>query len=217
MKRKITKLLMTMLLAIVAAWSVQAAEFTVTSQGDDGTEGSGTLRDLITNKTGSNTIIIPEGYVITVSDTIAIASKGITIIGEGAGATVQVTTPGTSPWRIFSIIAGASVRTITLKNLTLKGGSTSIGGIISFDRRVNLTIENCTLSDGNASNNGGALGASLTGDITVSIKKSIFKNNHGSKGAAIGLSSGEVEITGCYFKENIGVVGTNTNGRTFSA
>ena len=110
-----------MLLALTS-FTTTAANQVVTSNADS---GAGTLRQAITDvgsgetitfnlSTGNETIIIASELLINKSLTI----DGANTAGSGVPVTVQVTTPATSPYRVFNI---AVLGTVTINNLIMYG------------------------------------------------------------------------------------------------
>ena len=134
------------IISAFAAVSLDAATITVTSNADS---GAGTLRQAIADAADGDSFDfnLPSGQeTITISSELEI-SKGLTIDGsnsDGSGVpvTVQVTTPGSSNFRVFSI--NASGKTIAINKMTMKGGDVSSldaprgGAIFIFAGTLNL-------------------------------------------------------------------------------
>ncbi len=83
-------------------------------------------------------------------------------------------------------------------------GSAAIsrGGAILNDGVSNFTIKNCTIQDNFSEDGGGGI-ANI--NSTVYIENCVFNNNednNGAGGAIYNGGSGNVEIVGCYFKNN---------------
>ena len=171
--------LTTLLIAVTMSTSLMAADQVVTSNANS---GAGTLRQAIVDAgdddeitfnlaSGSETIIISSELGITESLTI----NGANISGSGTAVIVQVTTPGTSTWRVFNI--NASGKTINLNNLTLRGGdisgASSKGGAILVDACGALNIDYILITDSKAYQGGGI---SLESGL-VTISNSTISNN----------------------------------------
>ena len=158
--------LTTLLIAVTMSTSLMAADQVVTSNANS---GAGTLRQAIVDAgdddeitfnlaSGSETIIISSELGITESLTINGYNNA-----TGNNVTVQVTTPGTSTFRVFNI--NASGKTITISNMTIKGGDISgnfntpagDGGGIFINDCSTLNINYCTISNSKAYD-GGAIG-----------------------------------------------------------
>ena len=103
---------------------------------------------------------------------------------------------------------------VTIKNGTIKGGNTSgYGGGIYFSNSSSqtsheLTIENCTISDNKAVENGGGIYAVYKSETRLE-NKVIIKNSHieknvsGSSGGGIYLDKGiKASMNDCYVKNN---------------
>ena len=122
MKKLFTKLT-TLLIALTLSTSLMAANQVVTSNANS---GAGTLRQAISDIGDGETITfnITGSDIVTIASELSISAKGMTINGynnaTGNDITVQVTTPGTSTWRVFNI--SATGKTINISNMTIKGG-----------------------------------------------------------------------------------------------
>ena len=154
-----------LLIALTLSTNLMAADQVVTSNGDS---GAGTLRQAIVDVGNGETITfnIVGNDVITITLELVI-TESMTINGynaaTGNNVTVQVTAPGTSTWRVFNI--NAPGKTITLNNMTIKGGDISgnfnapagDGGGIFINDCSTLNINYCTISNSKAYD-GGAIG-----------------------------------------------------------
>jgi len=174
----------------------------------NGDSGAGSLREAILDagdgdeidfnlSTGNETIIVGSELAI---------SKGLTINGEnntgsGTAVTIQVTTPGTSTFRVFNI--NAESKTINLNNLTINGGDISgngddpsaYGGSVAiFAGTLNLT--SCIIS-GSKSNCGGGVFSDLS---TLNISSSTIKSNSADMWGGGGV----------FFWESIGTIINST-------
>ena len=212
-------ILMVCLIAFAMAAGSEAADQVVTTNADS---GAGSLRQAILDIESGGA----DGDTITFNlsagnETITIGSQfgliwqknfivdGDNTAGSGTNVTVQVTTPGVSPFRIFEIRPYSG--THTLKNLTLRGGNVTDGGgavkVHSGDATGNLVLENVTISDSAANYGGGVYAWGTMGSLTVT--DSVFQNNSATSaspygGGAIFMRSlnGPITITGSTFDGN---------------
>lgn len=216
--------MMICLLVMLAGFPCNAlAADKVVTNGDD--SGAGSLRQAIADVGDGDTIT----FNIDGSDTITLTSediditKGMTINGinqaTGNAVTVQVTTPGESgsAWRVFYIVANG--KTITISDMTIKGGDISTangfgggiylyygtlnlekvaitgskakngGGLAAYNSQSSLSINNSSIFGNTATNDGG--GMKLQGPSSLTITNSAIYNNSntGYHGGAIYLQS----------------------------
>ncbi len=156
---------------LVGSTSLMAADQIVTGNGNT---GAGTLRQAIVDavdgdeitfnlSSGNETITISSELGITESLTI----NGTNSDGSGTDVTVQVTTPGTSTWRVFNI--NASGKTINISNMTIKGGdisgSSGKGGGIYFAAGT-LNLDDVTVSGSKATYGGGMYNSESSPTLT---------------------------------------------------
>jgi len=197
-----------------------AATITVTSNANS---GAGTLRQALSDAVDGDTILFSlsaGNEVATVSSTLTYpTTKSLTINGDntagsGTDITLKVTTPGSSTYPVWTFISVNS-RTITLKNMTMRGGDapSGSGGAISMSFSTsNLIIENSTIKDGR-----GRFGAGIwaNGFTSLTITNSTFSNNiavdHGGA-ARIDSFTGTASISGSTFDSNST---TNTGGNYY--
>ncbi len=104
--------------------------------------------------------------------------------------------------RIFTVASG---KTLTLENLTLKGGSAhgtgeaGLGGVI-YTNGGSVTIKGCTLTENHADYHGGCVYAERG---TVAITGSTFTGNNTSHhGGAVYTADGSASMTDCAFTAN---------------
>ena len=167
---------------------------------------------VVTFAPGVTTIVatetLPEGPAPTWSD----LSKSITIDGEDNGVVLDAAGFG----RHFTIRGG---HTLTLKNLTLKGGlgrktdgSPTAGGSV-YAYIGHLIIENVTFVDNvttKSSSEGASAGAveinaaGTSGDATAVIRDSLFENNAAGRhgGAITVINRGRATIENVTFRGN---------------
>ncbi len=157
----------------------RAADQVVTSNANS---GAGTLRQAISDVTTGGTITfnLPAGNeTVTIASQLVI-NKALTIdgantAGSGVAVTVKVTTPGTSPWRVFTI--NASGFTINIQNMTMLGGSTggSYGGVMTIGSGTTVYLTGITMSNGKSTYGGGVY---LTGiNAKLYVSNSTLSNN----------------------------------------
>jgi|GEM_PF-921678 len=177
----------------------------VTSNSNDGV---GTLRYIIENCDAEDEITVnlsSGNETISLSTPISI-DKSITINGDnsagsGTDITVQVTTPGTSTFRVFSIDI-ASDETVEFSNMTIMGGylPTSnwaefcYGGSVLFKGGGTLSLETTTI-DGSGALLGGGVYCTAS---NLTLNECIVRNNKtksGGSGGGIYASGSTVNIT----------------------
>ena len=217
-------------LLIALGGSAQAATLTVTSNLDDGTDC--TLREAVeainagANQNGcsaagaygtNDTIVFAPALInstITLTDQadsdIEI-NKALTITGPVAGdptgLTIERSAGASNPFRLFEVTADVP---LTLENLTLTGGDAGSGndggGVLASG---DVTLTNSTVSNNSADNIGGGVRAS--GDVTLT--NSIVSNNSaGARGGGID-ASGSVMLTNSTVSDNTGdLVGGGSGG-----
>jgi len=186
------KFILSFLLVFFTVFAVSAATYTVTEITDDGTGGTaGTLSWAITQaNAGTAGIIVfnlASGDAVTLSAALPANTNDLTIEGTntatGNSVTIQVTTPGTSAFRVFYI--DASSHTVTMENLVLKGGDiSSLSGTSSYGGSIylvagTLSLDACTISWSPASLGGGIYNSS---GGTVLITASTIVNNFATTG-----------------------------------
>ena len=169
---------------------VYAASITVDKTADDDTNGSCTLWDAITAaNTDTATNGCPAG---SGADTITLGVN-ITLAAELPEITTEITVEGAEydidgngEHRIFAINGG----NLTINNITLTGGDAgNYGGAINAEDGSTLTVTNTRLEGNEAGLLGGAIATSNT---NVVIKNSVFVDNYsGSLGGALSFFSNE--------------------------
>ena len=117
----------------------------------------------------------------------------LTIIGNGATikrtALISRYSIVKNPFRLFDVASGAS---LTLDQVTLKGGGTGDGGAILNRGTLNL-INSCTLSGNHAGSGGGI--ANVGGIVTISDDSVMTGNSAGSGGGIHNSEGGTVTIS----------------------
>lgn len=156
------KKITTLFLSLFVVLFLQAqTTYTVSSPDDD---GAGTLRNLISNVASGDIINIPSGYIITLQSPLAIG-KHVTINGQGS--TIKTAEPGVSTYRLLVLgsASGSTNLNITFNDIKFKGGDVRLnsdvtstapnhGGAMLVLKRVNLTLNNCELTDSKAGRGG---------------------------------------------------------------
>ncbi len=199
-----------------------AAEHVVTGNADS---GAGSLRQAIADAAEDDAItfnLASGNETITILSELAI-TKSLTIDGANTGnanpVTVQVTTPGASAFRVFHI-SGAD-KTVTLDNMTIKGGDISgngdtengYGGAVYISAGT-VNINNSVISDSKSYKGGGIY---ATG-CTVHLDQTDLKGNTATYqvgGLFVDLST--ATMTDCTVSQNVtqysasGVFAQNSN------
>jgi hypothetical protein len=115
----------------------------VTSSNDSGVN---TLRQAIEDADAGDSIVISVTSPVVLESEIAF-TKALKINGQGA--TIKVTQPGVSNYRLFNL-GTAPVRNVLLENLNLEGGDVTnetlnSGGVIYIGNNLNFVMKNCTV------------------------------------------------------------------------
>ncbi len=178
------------LVLLVFAGDLRAANYTVSSLGDT---GAGTLREAITqaNGTPDNDVInfSVNGTITLTSGQLSIANNGtLTINGNGASATVV---SGNNASRVFLVNSGAN---LTLNNLTVTAGrlTVSLDKGAGIQNAGTLNITNSIISN-NIADLGEGGGIYNTGTLTIT-SSSVTGNTAGFGGS--GIKCGGVNING---------------------
>jgi len=218
---------------------VFAADQVVTNNSNS---GAGSLRQALADVGSGGTItfnLTAGNEVITISAEMAV-SKAMTIdgansAGSGTPVTIQVTTPGSSSFRVFSVNAGGGI--VTMQNMTLKGGNLGVlvggaifvagttlnlnsltitgsvghqaGGVYVYSCTCNMT--NCILSNCSTNNTGTESHGGFTYALgaTVTLTSCTITGNSSNAGGAFfnGAGGGNLTITNCTFSNNTGTAG----------
>jgi len=200
-----TKLLLA-ILGIVFAFSAFGINQVVVNNNDS---GAGSLRQAIIDVGVGEEITfnLSSGFeVITLSSQLHITKSvtvdGVNSAGSGTAVTLQVTTPGSSNWRVL-YLDGWFLDIIKIKNLTIKGGHlTSGNGGAIYNYLTIFFMENVTII-GSKAKYGGAIHNNGVQHLT----NSTFTDNEAStSGGAIYIDGGDNEwsstITECKFENN---------------
>ena len=186
MKKIMSKILFSMVFTISILTIIYGG---TTSRAYAATRNASTYAELtsaITSSSDGDTINITKDIINTGEMTI---SKALTI--EGNGHTISVPIPGLdesgiysvnpSTWRVFNI--SASGKTVTIQNMTIKGGSTSSSGAGIWNnsgttlKLTGVTIANCL---GNNIRGGGLVNeASIVYMKDCNVSRNAAKNGGG--------------------------------------
>ena len=165
------------------ATPAEAATFTVTNVADS---GPGSLRQAIADANGAagaDTVDFQAGLmgsIVLTSGQLDITDS-VTVQGPGAAS---ISVSGNSASRVFYLYNSGSLLDVTISGLTIDSGSAAFGaGIVDFGE--NLTLDDVTIRNCNASIGGGAI--ALTGpDMALTVRNSrITGNTAASSGGGI--------------------------------
>ena len=135
---------------------------------------------------------------ITLGSGLTISSN-VTITGPGVSS---LTVSGGGPSSNFSVFTVNSGATVTISGLTITNGNADNGG--GVNNQGTLTVSNCTFTADSAASFGGGLYS--TGNATVTVEDSTFRDNHlsayASFGAGICIDSGSLMVRGTTFDNN---------------
>jgi hypothetical protein len=184
---------------LLLASRAQAADFVVTNTANS---GAGSLPQAISDanaNAGADTISFQAGLsgTITLASTLDVTdSAELTIDGESANITIS----GGGSVRVFFVDGGD----LTLNNLTVADGSSSLGGGIV--NQGTLTVTNSTFSGNSADGSGGGIYNASNGTLTVT--NSTFSDNSANTGGGIYNNvDGMLTVTNSTFSGNSGVNG----------
>jgi uncharacterized repeat protein (TIGR01451 family) len=211
MKKQLLLLTLCFVTVFVSLSAVSAANLYVNTTGDDTTgDGSATLPFLtiakgVTTAVSGDTVIIAPGTYTGAGNKNIDINKDITIQGAGENQTI-IDLEGSGYAFEF-----ASPSTATVKNLTIKNGSTSDYGGAIRNFGATLSIQDCSFQDNAAGREGGAI--YNTGTLTIT--GSSFTDNKlmggGHGGAIYNPYGGILTINNCNFNNNQGTWGAVAN------
>ncbi len=207
------KLLFT-ILCLATGLMLSAAVHVVTDNTDPGTPLAGTLRYALNNAADGDEItfnLSSGNETIAIGSQLLIEAKGISIdgsntAGSGTPVTVQVTTPGTSNYRVFNI--DATGKTISIAYIEMKGGDVGSynGGVINLTGG-SLELNNCTLNSGHATNGGGLAIWADPNPCSASLTECTVSGNYADKyytyGAGIYSYKGDLVIKKSLIANNV--------------
>src|SRR6266446_2245820 len=148
---------------------------TVTTTADS---GAGSLRDTIAAANHGNTVQFDpalNGQTISLTSGELAIDKNLTIDGPGPS---QLAISGSTKSRIFHVMPG---RTVTIAGLAIRDGGGNAGDILND--HASLTINNCTIRDGNTGSvsglgkGGGIYNDGSSGSATLVITNSLITAN----------------------------------------
>ncbi len=204
--------LTSLILVLITGVNLYAANQVVTNNNDS---GAGSLRQAISDvgdgeeitfnlTTGNETITILSELSVTFTKTISI--DGDNTAGSGTNVTVQVTTPGTSTYRVFKCPPDTG-KTHTISNMTIKGGNKSEGGSIYFYYNGDLTLINCTISNSQSTSGGGIYAYDSGGDLTLTNCTIEDCTSSVTGGGVYIRDCNSATISGCTFDSNTSPIG----------
>jgi hypothetical protein len=202
-------------LGLVEVYSgFQGITLTATSTADS---GEGSLRDMVAAAIDGDTIQFAaalSGQAIVLTSSEITIDKSITISGPGPGQlTVQRTDAiGTPFYRIFQVTPD---RTVTIEGLTISNGYADSGGGILTDHAT-LTINNCSLENNIATEQGGGISNDGGSSATVTIVNSVVTSNGAfSDGSSLGST---IRGGGIYNRTGaLEILNTRVNGNGISS
>ncbi len=198
--------LMAILAALLSfpASRAHAVVRTVTDPGDDLADWpskTGMLRTVIYDCRDGDEIRFADTArtVYLRADVCFSPGKTVTLTGPATIATAQ----NNSGTRYFVVPKGA---TVVMKSLVLSGASPASGGGAAVRNEGALTMEGCTIKDGQCWSNGGAIDAG-EGSVTT-LTNCIVSGNKllrlGYSGGGICVYKGTLTMTGCSVTNNTG-------------
>lgn len=189
------KLVTSVAIAIVAAFSGHAATLTVTNTADT---GAGSLRATIASAAAGDTIQFDpslNGQTITLTSGEILLNKVLTISGPGAA---QLAISGNNSSRIFR-----TTTDVTLGGLTLENGLNNSGGALEVQNSHGV-VSDCAFVDNAAPN--GIGGAVYNPNSPMEFTNCTFTGNSSSGfgvgGAFFGSQPIPVTMTDCTFNQN---------------
>jgi predicted outer membrane repeat protein len=174
-------------------------DYVVNDSGD--TAGSAetiTLRYALTNAGDGDTIALPAGATISLTEALPQIAKSIVITGNGATLTRAASMPANANSQLLYITGG----TVKISRLYFKGGRATNNGA-AVRNSGNLTLESCVFNDNQTTASGAQGGAiyTTTGSLTV-LGCTFYNNKAGRWGGVIYRGAGTVSLTGNLFFGN---------------
>ncbi|MBN2809924.1 MAG: right-handed parallel beta-helix repeat-containing protein [Deltaproteobacteria bacterium] len=231
--RSLSLIFLVAVLSLISVSPARAVDIEVTNNADS---GAGTLRQAIADAGDSDTIsfTIAGSDTITIASELLINSKSVAIngtnIATGNPITVQVTTPGSSAFRVFNI--SGQEPTVTIANMIIKGGDVRTtpanGAGIALSNDCSLNLDTVTISDGFADSGGGIFNnygylsmqnCTISGNSAANYGGGIF-NNYGhlsmqnctiSGNSAISHGGGGISNDGTATIQNCTIYGNSAN------
>jgi hypothetical protein len=180
--------------------TLRAAEVTVTSALDDGSEG--TLRYYADTVASGSTIFIPSGMAIALNGPITTRYK-VGIVGLGDGATLVG--GGTTNLITGTIPSYNLTCSLYLGNLTLTNGYAGAGGgaVFRFGNTsyspLPVHIRDCRIVGNHTTGSGGFVN---TSGGTFTFTNCVVSGNTAADGGVFGYNNGAYSSTGVYLASN---------------
>jgi hypothetical protein len=183
--------------------AVFKGDYVVNDSGDTaGSTAAVTLRYALNNAVDGDTITLPAGATISLTEALPQITQSIVIAGNGATLTQSGFTPSNASQLLYVNRPGLAA-VVKINRLHFKGGrATTYGGAIQ--NIGNLTLESCVFSD-NQTTSGTSQGGAvyITGaNSSLIVRGCTFYNNTAYRGGAIYRSNGTVSLTGNLFFGN---------------
>ena len=175
-----------------------------------------TIRNATGTVASGGTINIANGQYTGNNNTNITINNNMTLIGQSETSTII---NGNGIDWIFSIPSGII---LTIDDLTITNGTSTVYEMGAILNEGNLTINSCNFTNNTAPNDGGAIDSY---DGTLTVNSSTFINNVATDtGGAIDNEVGTLTVNGSNFTSNTALVGgaiyndfsnLNVNGSTF--
>ncbi len=174
-------------LIVLSALPAFGDTITVTNTNDS---GPGSLRDAIVSSADGDTIDFSLAYpaTITVGSPLTIdSSAGKTLTINGPGASLLAISGGNavSVFVVQPLGGLGGAMTVTISGLTIKRGSSVLGGGVFNGGR--LTLSHCTISDNRQDNQ---LGGGIFNAGTLVVRNSSIQGNHAGRPGGPGQGGG---------------------------
>ncbi|MEI6287252.1 MAG: autotransporter-associated beta strand repeat-containing protein, partial [Bacillota bacterium] len=191
--------------------------YTVSQATDDGTGGTEHTLSWAINHSNSNDGVDSISFTVpavtlsnvaapTGADFLPVITDSVDMNVGGTAVTVQVTDQTSDNYRVFNIGNGGTT-TVTIENMTIKGGDISAanesGGGIYVDNGSSLDLNNCFVS-GSRAYDGGGIYVNFNG--TLNATGSTIDQCHATDfGGGLATVSGaaKVSLVQCTFSNNI--------------
>ena len=191
--------------------------------------GAGSLRQAVSDIGNGEEITFNVSVsTVTISSEIVI-DHAMTITGNGiANTTIQVTTPGSSGFRVFNVTPG-NANSVTIQAMTISGGHILTGGSTAnygagiYHGNGTLNLNYVQISDGlawyggglyshtdtlnitnsNFSNNGAYWGGGIYTNADTTISSTTIESNNSQRGSGL-YNTGTIAISNSIFNNNSG-------------
>lgn len=206
---------LTFILLLLSASTASAAQFYVSTTGNDANSCTSTgdacltIQAAIDKAANSDDIIIGAG---TFDGGITLNNKGLYILGAGAGQTIVDGSNSSTLFTMSSSINGGSTPSINFFDLTLQNGAGTQGAAMNItcssmvNGSINVNITEVVFTENNSTSSGGAIFMNDCTSSALSIQRSSFDNNESPstagaiylKGTSAGNSSLSLENVTLY-------------------